>query len=87
MKRSRFLKSRSSLPSGKPESGTPAGDVCRQLGIAEQTFPTPGKEIRTSACERTPPTAAGGRGEWLQTPGRLTSRSTNTCCQALEKKV
>ncbi|WP_080888666.1 transposase [Nitrospira japonica] len=28
----------SSIPSGKPNPAPPIGDVCRQLGVTEQTF-------------------------------------------------
>ena len=38
MKRSRFSEEQMVYAIRQAESGTPVGDVCRQLGIAEQTF-------------------------------------------------
>lgn len=37
MKRPRFSEEHIVYAIGQAESGTPVGDVCRQLGIAEQT--------------------------------------------------
>jgi putative transposase len=38
MKRSRFSEEQIAYALRQAESGTPLGDVCPQLGIAEQTF-------------------------------------------------
>ena len=38
MKRSKFSEEQIVYALRQAESGTPIGDVCRQLGIAEQTF-------------------------------------------------
>lgn len=38
MKRSKFSEEQIIYALRQAESGTPIGDVCRQLGIAEQTF-------------------------------------------------
>lgn len=38
IKRSRFFEEQIAYALRQAESGTPLGDVCRQLGIAEQTF-------------------------------------------------
>ncbi len=38
MKRSKFSEEQIVYAIRQAESGTPVGDVCRQLGIAEQTF-------------------------------------------------
>ena len=38
MKRSKFSEEHIVYALRQAESGTPVGDVCRQLGIAEQTF-------------------------------------------------
>jgi putative transposase len=38
MKRSRFSEERVAFALRQAESGTPVGDVCRQLGISEATF-------------------------------------------------
>ncbi len=38
MKRSRFSEEQIVYALRQAESGTPIGDVCRQLGIVEQTF-------------------------------------------------
>ena len=38
MKRSKFSETQVVYAIRQAESGTPVGDVCRQLGIAEQTF-------------------------------------------------
>ena len=40
MKRSRFSEEQIVYALQQAESGTPIGDVCRQLGVAEQTFYT-----------------------------------------------
>ena len=38
MKRSKFSEEQIAYALRQAESGTPAGDVCRQLGISEATF-------------------------------------------------
>jgi len=38
MTRSKFLEEQIVYALRQAESGTPMGDICRQLGIAEQTF-------------------------------------------------
>ena len=38
MKRSRFSEVQVAYALGQTESGTPVGDVCRQLGVSEATF-------------------------------------------------
>lgn len=81
MKRSRFSEEHIVYAIGQAESGTPVGDVCRQLGIAEQTSYA-WKKIRASGRERTPPAAAGGKRRTSGSNGLWQiSRSTNTCCR------
>ena len=48
MKRSKFSEEQTVYALRQAESGTPIGDVCRQLGIAEQTFYTWKKKYATS---------------------------------------
>jgi hypothetical protein len=38
MKRSKFSEEQIAYALRQAESGTPAGDVCRQLGVSEATF-------------------------------------------------
>jgi putative transposase len=40
MKRSKFSKEQVAYALRQAESGTPVGDVCRQLGVSEATFYT-----------------------------------------------
>lgn len=40
MKRSKFSEEQIAYALRQAESGTPAGDVCRQLGVSEATFYT-----------------------------------------------
>lgn len=38
MKRSKFSEEQIAYPLRQAESGTPVGDVCRQIGVSEATF-------------------------------------------------
>ncbi len=38
MKRSRFTEQQIAFALQQAESGTPVGDVCRKMGVSEQTF-------------------------------------------------
>ena len=88
MKRSRFSEEQIVYAIRQAESGTPVGDLCRQLGVSEATFYTWKKQYahlgvsELAGCARWKRKMPDSNGWWR------TSRSTNTCCRRpCEKKV
>ena len=57
MERSKFSEEQVACVLRHVETGTPVGDVCRQLGVSEATFYA-WKKKRPSGRERAPATAA-----------------------------
>ena len=73
MKRSRFTEEQIVYTLRQADSGTPIGDLCRQLGIAEQTFYA--WKTNSAGCGRWKRRTPGSNAWWR------TSRSTSTCCR------
>lgn len=70
MKRSRFTEEQVAYALRQAEAGTPVGDICRQMGIAEATFYVWEEEIRPTRGERAAQNAhARGRERPAEAPG------------------
>jgi len=79
MKRSKFSEEQVAYALRQAESGTPVGDVCRQLGVSEATFYTWKKKyahLSVSELRRLRQLEDENARLSVWSP---TSRSTNTC--------